>query len=49
MFFLEKVYCKYKSLLNQHSYVFILMFLKNTCNRVTLVKFLEKIAKERCL
>ena len=45
MFFLEKVYCKYKSLLNQHSYVFILMFLKNTCNHVTLVKFLEKNSK----
>ena len=45
MFFLKKVYCKYKSLLNQHSYVFILMFFKNTCNHVTLVKFLEKNSK----
>lgn len=42
MFFLEKVYCKYKSLLNQRSYVFILMFLKKTCNHVTLVNFYKK-------
>ena len=27
----------------------ILMFLKKTCNHVTLVKILEKIVKERCL
>ena len=33
MFFLEKVYCKYKTLLNQHSYIFILFFSKK---RVTM-------------
>ena len=52
MFFSKKVKSKYKSLLNQHSYIFILYFAKKRVTHVTRVtghELEEKIAKERCL
>ena len=51
MFFNKKVKSKYKSLLNQHSYIYILYFSKKRVTHVTRVtshEFLEKIVKERC-
>ena len=52
MFFSKKVKSKYKSLLNQHSYIFILYFAKKRVTHVTRVtghELEEKIEKERCL
>ena len=52
MFFNKKVKSKYKSLLNQHSYIYILYFLKKRVThvtRVTVHELEEKIAKEKCL
>ena len=37
MFFNKKVNCKYKTLLNQHSYIFILYFTKKRVTHVTRV------------
>lgn len=52
MFFNKKVKSKYKSLLNQHSYIYILYFSKKRVTHVTRVtghELEEKIVKERCL
>ena len=52
MFFSKKVKSKYKSLLNQYSYIFILYFAKKRVTHVTRVtrhELEEKIEKERCL
>lgn len=51
MFFNKKVKSKYKTLLNQHSYIFILYFVKKRVTHVTRVTSHElegKIVKERC-
>ena len=51
MFFSKKVKSKYKSLLNQHSYIYNLYFSKKRVTHVTRVtchELEEKIAKERC-
>ena len=49
MFFNKKVKSKYKNLLNQHSYIYILYFAKKRVTHVTRVtgqEFEEKIVKE---
>ena len=51
MFFDKKVKSKYKTLLNQHSYILILYFTKKRVTHVTRVtghELKEKIVKERC-
>lgn len=51
MFFNKKVKSKYKNLLNQHSYIYILYFSKKRVTHVTRVtghELEEKIVKERC-